>query len=125
MIKWIYVNCQQCGKEFYTYPSQIKQGKGKFCSASCGAKYSAIERGKLGLAESKSRLCKVARKIYIENFGDPICEQCGAKNADVHHRDENRKNRSIENLIALCRSCHTAHHNRKTSRRRGKTNEIL
>lgn len=31
--------CLQCGKEFLTYESSIKKGKGKFCSISCGTKY--------------------------------------------------------------------------------------
>ena len=25
---------------------------------------------------------------------------------EVHHRDENRQNNKLENLIILCRSCH-------------------
>lgn len=44
--------CEQCGKEFELFPSQIKQGKGKFCSRKCSQE---------------------ARK----NKEKRVCEQCG------------------------------------------------
>lgn len=31
-------NCKKCGKEFKTYPSRIKRGRGNFCSVSCSLK---------------------------------------------------------------------------------------
>ena len=29
--------CRQCGVEFSVYPSRVKQGGGKYCSAKCKA----------------------------------------------------------------------------------------
>lgn len=47
------------------------------------------------------------------------CEECDAPHVDkpynglqVHHKDENRKNNISNNLIVLCRSCHTKKHAR-------------
>lgn len=37
--KRIKVKCQHCGIEFETYPSEIKKGRGKFCSRSCATIY--------------------------------------------------------------------------------------
>lgn len=31
--------CEQCGKEFYVFPSIVKTGRGKFCSVACGTTY--------------------------------------------------------------------------------------
>lgn len=40
-----------------------------------------------------------------------ICEKCGSDSKiDIHHKDENWMNNSIENLQALCRSCHLKEH---------------
>jgi hypothetical protein len=34
---WVSRNCLGCGKEFATWPSQIKLGRGKYCSHACYA----------------------------------------------------------------------------------------
>lgn len=38
-----------------------------------------------------------------------MCEKCGATAQDIHHIESRRYANSdnVENLIALCRSCHT------------------
>jgi hypothetical protein len=38
-------NCKQCGKEFYTKPSWIRNGFGKYCSKKCG--YESRKKGKI------------------------------------------------------------------------------
>ena len=41
-----------------------------------------------------------------------ICQLCGSmtKQFNVHHRDENKKNNTLENLITLCVECHATEH---------------
>lgn len=35
------------------------------------------------------------------------CDYCkSAKNLLIHHKDENRKNNNVSNLIVLCKKCH-------------------
>jgi hypothetical protein len=62
-------------------------------------------------------------KIYLNHFGYGIedfipCEVCSNKAVDIHHI-ENRKMSSlktkdhIENLMALCRSCHIEYGDKK------------
>lgn len=39
------------------------------------------------------------------------CEWCGSnKNLCVHHKDKNRYNNDINNLITICKRCHQTHH---------------
>jgi len=38
------------------------------------------------------------------------CEICGKPAKVVHHIDEDKSNQKIDNLIALCRNCHTPLH---------------
>ena len=40
------------------------------------------------------------------------CENCGAvDDIEVHHRDKNRCNNDLDNLVVLCHDCHqTVHH---------------
>jgi len=43
---------------------------------------------------------------------DEQCENCGAEsNIEVHHRDTNRCNNDIDNLVVLCHDCHQTVHN--------------
>jgi len=42
------------------------------------------------------------------------CILCGNKiDLQIHHKDENRSNNQISNLIILCRSCHSKQHRGK------------
>jgi len=60
-------------------------------------------------------------KIYLDYFEHPdfiSCEVCGARAVDIHHI-ENRKmggskeKDDIENLMALCRKCHSEYGDKK------------
>lgn len=65
-------------------------------------------RKRLGFTESLKQL--------IRNRDNNICQMCGRKRNkkeiefDVHHIDENKNNPSPDNLVTLCRSCHSSHH---------------
>jgi hypothetical protein len=54
--------------------------------------------------------------IYFKYFGYGIddvipCENCGARAQDIHHIHGRGKGKDvIENLMAVCRKCHTACH---------------
>jgi len=64
-------------------------------------------------------------EIYMKFFGyckDDviICERCNNKATDIHHIHGRGKDKNvIENLIALCRECHTLCHNNKDINCRG------
>lgn len=104
---------RECGRTFTAQLAEVKRGWAHFCSQAC----SSANKRDLRPAQSNHRLNGIARNIYIERHGEPICMKCGNP-ADVHHKDGNRKNNADENHEPLCRACHTAHHNRLTPRRK-------
>ena len=59
---------------------------------------------------------KQIRKFILErdNYAcqDPNCEHKTGI-LDCHHIDYNKKNNSLENLVTLCRSCHTKTNGKK------------
>lgn len=48
---------------------------------------------------------KRIRKIKLESV-NYVCEECGGKATEVHHRDKTKTNHDISNLIAVCHKCH-------------------
>jgi hypothetical protein len=57
-----------------------------------------------GLSTSKRIILEVKK----------LCEYCGTnKNLEIHHKDKNRDNNQLSNLILLCRSCHSKQHRGK------------
>jgi len=54
-------------------------------------------------------------KNLIRARDEYTCQICGGKGYPIHHIDYNKKNCSPENLITLCKNCHT-----KTNWNRGK-----
>lgn len=111
--RFIDKKCEFCGNKFDASIIAIKKGEGKFCSKKCSMNNILKFRKP---AKSVSRLNEIAREVYVERHGEPICEICGSTHADIHHQDENIENNSDGNLKALCRSCHTKHHNMSSSK---------
>jgi 5-methylcytosine-specific restriction endonuclease McrA len=56
---------------------------------------------------------KTFRRIAFEEYHfSKVCTICGSsEDLTIHHKDRNRTNNSQENLIPLCKKCHTKHHN--------------
>jgi len=51
------------------------------------------------------------RKKALEHY-EQKCDICGKeKRIEIHHRDGDRTNNSIDNLRPLCKHCHTRVHN--------------
>ena len=59
-----------------------------------------------------------ARKINELLLHKDRCELCDSnKNLDIHHIDGNWQNNNLNNLMCLCRSCHTKYERNKNKRR--------
>ena len=62
-------------------------------------------------------------KVYMKYFGYDIgdyipCELCGTRAVDIHHihcrgMGGTKKEETIDNLMALCRSCHIEYGDKK------------
>jgi len=62
-------------------------------------------------------------KVYLNHFGHGAdsfipCEVCGSRAVDIHHIDARgmgggKTKDTIENLMALCRSCHVEYGDKK------------
>jgi 5-methylcytosine-specific restriction endonuclease McrA len=47
------------------------------------------------------------RKIYIRAGKELKCKLCGSiSDIEIHHKDGDHFNNDLENLVALCRTCH-------------------
>jgi len=50
-----------------------------------------------------------AKRIVYENH--KTCKKCNStEDLNLHHKDKNRDNNDLSNLILLCRSCHSKEH---------------
>ena len=149
------VKCKICKKIFYSKPSHLKRGWGKYCSTEC--QYKGMLKGKFvkclvckkeiwrtpkNFKKSKSKKffctksCQTIwrnqyysgpkhsnwqggehieyRNILLRNSVSQVCQICGIKDKRVlivHHKDKNRKNHNVKNLVWLCLNCHFLIHN--------------
>lgn len=111
--------CDICGQESWKQPKALKNSKsGKFfCSKTCQTKW----RNKYYSGELHANWCggeSTYQKIMAENKIKPFCRMCKEKDKRVliiHHKDCNRKNNVISNLIWLCRNCHYLVHGYKVN----------
>jgi len=104
------IRCWICGKEIYRSPSKLKCSKsGKFfCSKSCQTVWRNGEfKGK------KHRFWKdgasTYRDVIIKSGIPQTCSICRTKDKRVlavHHKDGNKKNYDLDNLVWLCHNCH-------------------
>lgn len=110
--------CEYCGAklERKRYGKRIEDYnvflRRKYCNRDCMRKsYVKKDGGQLYTPAHKS-----AREImYLIGQREKVCELCGAtKSIDVHHKDGDYKNNSLDNLMIVCRSCHMKLHHPKS-----------
>jgi hypothetical protein len=101
--------CPECNKSFEIPHSHINRRK--YCSHECLAIVQSRERkGIFGIGE-KNPTWKGGIQVYRRFLKKEKCEICeSVKQLVVHHKDRNRYNNSLNNLIILCRSCHAKEH---------------
>lgn len=107
--------CANCGKKVEKFKSQVDKSKtgNIYCSRSC----SAANNNKLFKKWEKSPKYKNGINFYrqakLTSVENPKCEECGYDNVlalEIHHKDKNRNNNSLDNLQILCCNCHTIKH---------------
>jgi len=120
LLRGKFVKCAVCGKKIWRAPRDLKHSKsGKyFCSKSC----QAIWRNKR-FSGSKHPNWKggeniAYKKLLIKTGIKPVCRTCGQEDKRVlvvHHKEKNRKNHNINNLVWLCLNCHHLVHRHSKS----------
>ncbi len=110
------VNCFICNKLIYRSPKNLKNSdSGKFfCSKSC----QTLWRNKIVFVGKNHANWKFGesayRRILEATDKEKVCALCKIHDLRVlavHHKDKNRHNNDISNLIWLCHNCHyLVHH---------------
>ena len=87
-------NCQECNKEFKTYPSEIKLGRGKFCSHLC---YGKSKIGSPGYWLGKKRLHMTGEKHWFfgKHHTPEIIEKIINANLGKKQTEATREKRSL------------------------------
>lgn len=105
--KKVKLQCAYCGKEFERLPSDIKVNKSGYyyCSRECGNRHKNQLRAENGEWDnSLNYRLKAFEKL------PHYCAVCGWKEderiLEVHHKDEDRTNNTLDNLCILCPTCH-------------------
>lgn len=109
--------CSYCKKLFYKNPSKMCSSKSGlyFC---CRKHKDAAQRIDSGFntmwpSHYKSGTSVKYRKFALEYYGS-YCQVCGYRKhpciLQVHHKDSNRTNNKIENLLVCCPNCHMEQH---------------
>jgi hypothetical protein len=132
--------CLMCSKDFYIKSSQLKRGRGKFCSKKCQYTSNKIKYKSKGnpfygkhhtpetriiLSQKKFKRGWSLTQGYIrlyekDNKGqllhrfimEKILGRKLQKNEVVHHINQNRSDNRLENLLVLDRGKHVALHKR-------------
>lgn len=110
------VECAYCKKTFYKNESQIKNSKTNthFCCREHKDIGQRIETGIKQIQPSHYGETYTKYRDLIFRHKEKICERCQYNKhpeiLEVHHKDRNRENNTIENLEVLCSRCHDEEH---------------
>jgi len=115
--KKVEVTCENCGKLFQKGKVYIKRSNRNFCSQKC---YGETIQGKNnsnwqgGIAFYPYDIAfNATLKRKIRERDNYTCQECHQTQEElgyklhVHHIDYNKKNNNPNNLISLCRPCHS------------------
>lgn len=110
-----YINkiCPVCNEQFTTY----EKDNSTTCSYSCANTH--FRSGTNNPNYTGSLTNRISGRNYREvayNTYGKICNRCGYDNVlalEVHHKDRNRENNSVDNLEVLCCNCHAIEHKTK------------
>jgi hypothetical protein len=109
------LRCEYCSKDIYRTPADIRKSvSGKFfCSRSCHCAWENKHSRSEDHSPNWTGGQNVYRLIIKRSDKEACCQKCGLKDErvlEVHHKDGNRRNNKLSNLIWLCRNCHCLSH---------------
>ena len=113
-----FVNCFICGKKIYRSLKAIDHSQsGKFfCTKSC----QTLWRNQIYVGENSANWKngeKAYRSILLRSNQNQACVLCKIDDLRIltaHHKDHNRTNNKLDNLMWLCLNCHyLVHHDKE------------
>lgn len=102
--------CGYCDKPIYRNESITKKSKSRIFF--CCMKHKALAQQFGGISYDRT-VQKDYRLIMFRQTEKPVCNKCNydIKDAlEVHHKDTNHNNNSLDNLEILCCNCHALEH---------------
>jgi len=110
-----YVQCAACKKKVYRTPRHFKHSNSGrfFCDKACHAvwknKYAISGENHPRWINGKNAYRNIMKRAGVP----PICRDCKIEKFKVllvHHKDRNRENNNLDNLVWLCHNCHFLEH---------------
>lgn len=98
--------CVVCGKPI------LASANKKTCSRSCANKNRTGISYNVGRPKDKVKHHRHRKRRLLKLRGAK-CERCGYARKEIlqiHHKDRNRRNNALENLVLLCPNCHAEEH---------------
>jgi len=115
------VMCATCGKP--TYKNRVSLRRSESGKLFCGKSCQTIWRNRqyIGSKHINWTSGKATYRTALLRSGKPQqCTKCMVKDKRilaVHHKDKNRENNQLSNLIWLCHNCHyLVHHDKKEAK---------
>lgn len=106
------VNCARCGGECVREARELKRRSVFYCSRNCQSE--AITK-EMPLTNTWAGV----RTWFSRKNRMSECSACGydehPKILVIHHKDRNRSNNNLSNLIVLCPNCHAVEHMQENS----------
>jgi len=111
--------CKQCGRKHYHIVNREKSNKqsndwyknNRQDKLVKMARYRSENKDLFDWYKNKERFD--GQRLKVLERDNYMCQTCGVpggKELNVHHKDKNRKNNQLSNLITLCHSCHSRLH---------------
>lgn len=111
--------CPICGVKFDRNKSQVKRSRSgiQFCGRKCKDIGQRIESGIVAIQPphyKSSSQFGASYRVFAFRHYPHVCNRCGYDKyedvLEVHHKDRNRSNNSVDNLEILCPTCHCEEH---------------
>lgn len=109
------VQCNHCGKDKHVPEITAAKRQYFFCNVECRETFFAQTKHNRGIHKPHNGLSSPStyRKRAFANYKHE-CARCGYNKhkevLQVHHKDKDRTNNDLSNLIILCPTCHSETH---------------
>lgn len=110
-----FIQCATCDKKVYRSLKELKKSASQnyFCSNRCHCIWENAHQRTREKHYNWQGGRATYRKFALRNTAKHYCRDCGLDDERVlviHHKDRNRNNNALSNLMILCINCHYIEH---------------